>query len=117
MLELVNRCRPTGLLQHVVIGPLRSDTMVANQVALLLTLSVLWPSAALPFTPGNIGNLFGMAESDGRILQRSKRGWMWNQFFLLEEYSGNDHQYVGKNETLKEVHGHHGYNARQWKKH
>uniref|UniRef100_A0A8C2Z4C2 Cadherin 10 n=1 Tax=Cyclopterus lumpus TaxID=8103 RepID=A0A8C2Z4C2_CYCLU len=21
---------------------------------------------------------------------------MWNQFFLLEEYSGNDHQYVGK---------------------
>ncbi|XP_076014285.1 cadherin-10-like isoform X2 [Genypterus blacodes] len=37
-----------------------------------------------------------MAESDGRILQRSKRGWMWNQFFLLEEYGGNDHQYVGK---------------------
>ncbi|XP_056290301.1 cadherin-10-like [Pseudoliparis swirei] len=70
--------------------------MGANQVALLLTLSILWPSAALPFTPGNIGNLFGMAESDGRILQRSKRGWMWNQFFLLEEYSGNDHQYVGK---------------------
>uniref|UniRef100_A0A8D3CUK7 Cadherin-6 n=1 Tax=Scophthalmus maximus TaxID=52904 RepID=A0A8D3CUK7_SCOMX len=33
---------------------------------------------------------------DGRILQRSKRGWMWNQFFLLEEYTGNDHQYVGK---------------------
>uniref|UniRef100_A0A674NLE8 Cadherin-10 n=1 Tax=Takifugu rubripes TaxID=31033 RepID=A0A674NLE8_TAKRU len=39
--------------------------------------------------------LFGM-EGDGRILQRSKRGWMWNQFFLLEEYTGNDHQYVGK---------------------
>ncbi|XP_070784414.1 cadherin-10a isoform X2 [Enoplosus armatus] len=37
-----------------------------------------------------------MPESDGRILQRSKRGWMWNQFFLLEEYTGNDHQYVGK---------------------
>uniref|UniRef100_A0AAQ6I9T1 Cadherin-10 n=1 Tax=Anabas testudineus TaxID=64144 RepID=A0AAQ6I9T1_ANATE len=35
-------------------------------------------------------------KSDGRILQRSKRGWMWNQFFLLEEYAGNDHQYVGK---------------------
>uniref|UniRef100_A0A673D0P0 Cadherin-10 n=1 Tax=Sphaeramia orbicularis TaxID=375764 RepID=A0A673D0P0_9TELE len=51
---------------------------------------------ALPFTPGNIGNLFGMPESDGKILQRSKRGWMWNQFFLLEEYGGNDHQYVGK---------------------
>ncbi|XP_029935040.1 cadherin-10-like isoform X2 [Myripristis murdjan] len=70
--------------------------MITNQLLLLLMLSILWPSAALPFTPGNIGNLFGMTESDGRILQRSKRGWMWNQFFLLEEYGGNDHQYVGK---------------------
>uniref|UniRef100_A0A7N6C1C7 Cadherin-10 n=1 Tax=Anabas testudineus TaxID=64144 RepID=A0A7N6C1C7_ANATE len=70
--------------------------MITNQVLLLLMLSIPWPSIALPFTPGNIGNLFGMTESDGRILQRSKRGWMWNQFFLLEEYAGNDHQYVGK---------------------
>ncbi|XP_042256067.1 cadherin-10a [Thunnus albacares] len=70
--------------------------MITSQVLLLLILSILWPSTALPFTPGNIGNLFGMPESDGRILQRSKRGWMWNQFFLLEEYTGNDHQYVGK---------------------
>ncbi|XP_053496042.1 cadherin-10-like [Ictalurus furcatus] len=29
-------------------------------------------------------------------LRRSKRGWMWNQFFLLEEYTGNEDQYVGK---------------------
>uniref|UniRef100_A0AAQ5Y8K8 Cadherin-10 n=1 Tax=Amphiprion ocellaris TaxID=80972 RepID=A0AAQ5Y8K8_AMPOC len=63
---------------------------------LLLMLSVLPSSAALPLSPGNIGNLFGTSESDGKILQRSKRGWMWNQFFLLEEYTGNDHQYVGK---------------------
>ncbi|XP_069814239.1 cadherin-6-like [Dendropsophus ebraccatus] len=27
---------------------------------------------------------------------RSKRSWMWNQFFLLEEYTGPDNQYVGK---------------------
>ncbi|XP_073486990.1 cadherin-6-like isoform X1 [Aquarana catesbeiana] len=27
---------------------------------------------------------------------RSKRSWMWNQFFLLEEYTGSDYQYVGK---------------------
>lgn len=72
------------------------DTMITNQVVLLLALSMLWPSSAMPFTPENIGKLFGMPESDGRILQRSKRGWMWNQFFLLEEYTGNDHQYVGK---------------------
>ncbi|XP_029955455.1 cadherin-10-like [Salarias fasciatus] len=67
-------------------------------VLLTLALCVVpWPSTALPFTPGNMGNLFGTAEEgDGRILHRSKRGWMWNQFFLLEEYTGNDHQYVGK---------------------
>nr|XP_006634605.1 PREDICTED: cadherin-10-like [Lepisosteus oculatus] len=33
---------------------------------------------------------------DGVALRRSKRGWMWNQFFLLEEYTGTDYQYVGK---------------------
>lgn len=33
---------------------------------------------------------------DGWALKRSKRGWMWNQFFLLEEYTGSDYQYVGK---------------------
>ncbi|KAI4900610.1 hypothetical protein NFI96_005212 [Prochilodus magdalenae] len=33
---------------------------------------------------------------DGLSLRRSKRGWMWNQFFLLEEYTGSDDQYVGK---------------------
>ncbi|XP_037550305.1 cadherin-10 [Nematolebias whitei] len=70
--------------------------MISNQALLLLVLFNLWPSTALPFMPGNIKNLFGMPESDGKVLQRSKRGWMWNQFFLLEEYTGNDHQYVGK---------------------
>ncbi|XP_007486900.1 cadherin-10 isoform X1 [Monodelphis domestica] len=33
---------------------------------------------------------------DGKVLHRQKRGWMWNQFFLLEEYTGSDYQYVGK---------------------
>lgn len=28
--------------------------------------------------------------------QRVKRGWVWNQFFVLEEYMGSDPQYVGK---------------------
>ncbi|KAM9307693.1 cadherin-9-like [Gastrophryne carolinensis] len=31
-----------------------------------------------------------------KILHRAKRGWMWNQFFLLEEYTGSNTQYVGK---------------------
>ncbi|XP_043921261.1 cadherin-6-like [Protopterus annectens] len=33
---------------------------------------------------------------EGMPLRRSKRGWMWNKFFLLEEYTGSDYQYVGK---------------------
>ncbi|XP_077479862.1 cadherin-6 [Stigmatopora argus] len=35
-------------------------------------------------------------DANGVPLRRSKRGWMWNQFFLLEEYTGSDMQYVGK---------------------
>lgn len=27
---------------------------------------------------------------------RSKRSWVWNQFFVLEEYTGTDPLYVGK---------------------
>lgn len=27
---------------------------------------------------------------------RVKRGWVWNQFFVLEEYMGSEPQYVGK---------------------
>lgn len=38
----------------------------------------------------------GLSENDGKTLHRTKRGWMWNQFFLLEEYTGPDTQYVGK---------------------
>ncbi|NXL84374.1 CADH9 protein, partial [Alectura lathami] len=40
-----------------------------------------------------------LSESDGKTLHRTKRGWMWNQFFLLEEYTGPDTQYVGKLHT------------------
>ncbi|XP_068956463.1 cadherin-9 isoform X3 [Petaurus breviceps papuanus] len=40
-----------------------------------------------------------LSEDHGKILRRTKRGWMWNQFFLLEEYTGTDTQYVGKLHT------------------
>ncbi|KAM4688659.1 cadherin-6-like [Discoglossus pictus] len=35
-------------------------------------------------------------EENEKERSRSKRSWMWNQFFLLEEYTGSDYQYVGK---------------------
>ncbi|NXE75265.1 CADH9 protein, partial [Cochlearius cochlearius] len=41
----------------------------------------------------------GLSENGGKTLHRTKRGWMWNQFFLLEEYTGPDTQYVGKLHT------------------
>uniref|UniRef100_A0A671VTC8 Cadherin-12 n=1 Tax=Sparus aurata TaxID=8175 RepID=A0A671VTC8_SPAAU len=40
-------------------------------------------------------------------IQRVKRGWVWNQFFVLEEYMGSDPQYVGKLHTDMD----HGDNA------
>uniref|UniRef100_A0A8C2ZBJ4 Cadherin-20 n=1 Tax=Cyclopterus lumpus TaxID=8103 RepID=A0A8C2ZBJ4_CYCLU len=30
------------------------------------------------------------------LLHRVKRGWVWNQFFVLEEYTGLDPLYIGK---------------------
>lgn len=35
-------------------------------------------------------------QQDKELLRRSKRGWMWRQFFLQEEYTGTEHQYIGK---------------------
>lgn len=34
--------------------------------------------------------------SEEKPLKRVRRGWMWNQFFLQEEYTGSDYQYIGK---------------------
>uniref|UniRef100_A0A3B4EUB6 Cadherin-12 n=1 Tax=Pundamilia nyererei TaxID=303518 RepID=A0A3B4EUB6_9CICH len=44
-----------------------------------------------------IGQLSGL---QGRLgTHRIKRGWVWNQFFVLEEYMGSEPQYVGKLHT------------------
>ncbi|XP_056149708.1 cadherin-6-like [Lampris incognitus] len=32
----------------------------------------------------------------GELLHRVRRNWIWNQFFLQEEYTGSDYQYIGK---------------------
>ncbi|XP_056627776.1 cadherin-12 [Triplophysa dalaica] len=41
----------------------------------------------------------GGRNGGSRGFQRVKRGWVWNQFFVLEEYMGSDPQYVGKLHT------------------
>ncbi|XP_066481890.1 cadherin-6 isoform X3 [Tiliqua scincoides] len=45
--------------------------------------------------PENI-KVLDLSRNNRKELHRSKRSWMWNQFFLLEEYTGSDYQYVGK---------------------
>ncbi|XP_067905175.1 cadherin-11 isoform X1 [Heterodontus francisci] len=35
----------------------------------------------------------------GQVLHRSKRGWVWNQFFVIEEYTGPDPVLVGRLHT------------------
>ncbi|XP_003507422.1 cadherin-20 [Cricetulus griseus] len=55
-----------------------------------LTTTVL---SSTPMTGVELKTLFSdRAQSH----QRSKRSWVWNQFFVLEEYTGTDPLYVGK---------------------
>ncbi|KAM9350154.1 cadherin-6-like [Symphorus nematophorus] len=42
------------------------------------------------------GEVDGAAIRGEKLLRRVRRGWMWNQFFLQEEYTGSDYQYIGK---------------------
>ncbi|TSN21226.1 Cadherin-6 [Bagarius yarrelli] len=42
------------------------------------------------------GRILRLQQWDTRVLHRSKRDWMWRQFFLSEEYTGSNYQYVGK---------------------
>ncbi|KAM7390137.1 hypothetical protein PAMA_008351 [Pampus argenteus] len=44
-------------------------------------------------------SLGGPMRNGAAGFQRVKRGWVWNQFFVLEEYMGSDPQYVGKLHT------------------
>ncbi|XP_057215070.1 cadherin-12 [Triplophysa rosa] len=48
---------------------------------------------------GLAGPSAGGRNGGSRGFQRVKRGWVWNQFFVLEEYMGSDPQYVGKLHT------------------
>ncbi|KAL4635401.1 cadherin-7-like [Arapaima gigas] len=66
---------------------------VAGLVALLLCYS--WDTESMALSP-NSGPLRQETEAAGGAQRRLKRSWVWNQFFVLEEYTGNDPLYVGK---------------------
>lgn len=66
--------------------------MIINQLTFLLLFCLPgWSGALIRPVPG-----ISTSDRDGRTLHRTKRGWMWNSFFLLEEWTGTGKQYVGK---------------------
>lgn len=84
-------------------------------ISLLMDTEVMWTSVKHHSTKYREGGLFlgtnmtnlqssfrsqrnqtKLMEMDKDSQQRPKRGWIWNQFFVLEEHIGPDPQYVGK---------------------
>ncbi|MCJ8744756.1 hypothetical protein PDJAM_G00122200 [Pangasius djambal] len=63
-----------------------------------LTAFLLWAWAAHCADAMTLlrGKEVSRRERNLETLKRSKRGWMWKQFFLQEEYTGTDYQYIGK---------------------
>ncbi|XP_029955532.1 cadherin-7 [Salarias fasciatus] len=71
---------------------------VCRALALLAILPPLWERGCWGLIHGT-GDLEKSPRSDPdpwEVLHRQKRSWVWNQFFVLEEYTGNEPLYVGK---------------------
>ncbi|XP_035275813.1 cadherin-8-like [Anguilla rostrata] len=92
--------------------PKRSEEMLAD---LWTSLLLMWITCALhvsmaPFNNQSkslqTGSGGSREPSEGqRILSRAKRGWVWNQMFVLEEFSGPDPILVGRLHTDLDVGG------------
>ncbi|XP_038626227.1 cadherin-12 [Tachyglossus aculeatus] len=76
--------------------------LTRNCLSLLLWVlfhgGLLTPLKPLPPQTSAADSRENVIAMSGRPLpaQRVKRGWVWNQFFVLEEYMGSEPQYVGK---------------------
>ncbi|KAG8009581.1 Cadherin-7 [Nibea albiflora] len=71
---------------------------ICRALALLTLLFPLRERGCWGLNPSS-GDLEESPNSDPdpwEVLQRHKRSWVWNQFFVLEEYTGNEPLYVGK---------------------
>ncbi|XP_028289948.1 cadherin-7-like [Gouania willdenowi] len=68
----------------------------------LALLALLFPSQedkgcwGLNVAPGDLEKSPRSDPDPWEALHRHKRSWVWNQFFVLEEYTGNEPLYVGK---------------------
>ncbi|XP_051042275.1 cadherin-22 isoform X2 [Phodopus roborovskii] len=79
------RPRPDGALRA---GAALSPVLLL----LLLLLPLLWAAS----TPGPSSSSPGTQQDNQLGAGRVKRGWVWNQFFVVEEYTGTEPLYVGK---------------------
>lgn len=81
------RPRPNGaLLAGAALSP------VLLLLLLLPLLGHLWAAS----TPGPSSSSPGTQQDNQLGSGRVKRGWVWNQFFVVEEYTGSEPLYVGK---------------------
>ncbi|XP_036605937.1 bax inhibitor 1-like [Trichosurus vulpecula] len=68
---------------------------------IILWITVLPYIYMAPMTPSQVlpsGSSLGLnvVSEEQRVLNRSKRGWVWNQMFVLEEFSGPEPILVGR---------------------
>ncbi|KAM4743749.1 cadherin-8 [Anableps anableps] len=92
--------------------PKRSEEMLVDLwMSLLLVWITFVPSVSMtPIggqsrtaqTGGSAAAASGLGEGQ-RLLSRAKRGWVWNQMFVLEEFSGRDPILVGRLHTDLDV--------------
>ncbi|CAM4592057.1 unnamed protein product [Leuciscus chuanchicus] len=77
---------------------MRAASSPACLSPLLLCLCVLQRSYGTPSPPSPTftHNKTKLPDGDKDSHHRPKRGWIWNQFFVLEEHIGPEDQYVGK---------------------
>ncbi|XP_045907858.1 cadherin-9-like [Micropterus dolomieu] len=71
-------------------------TILLGVVWLFLGLSLVALSLNGRRTEAGDGEGMEAVTRDEKLLKRVRRGWMWNQFFLQEEYTGSERQYIGK---------------------
>lgn len=53
---------------------------------------------------GEGGGASGCVHSQQGRMRRRRRSWVWNQFFVLEEYTGDEPLYVGKVRRKRAIH-------------
>ncbi|MEJ1279086.1 hypothetical protein NN561_010013 [Cricetulus griseus] len=77
-------------------GALRAGAALSSVLLLLLLLLPLLGHLRAASTPGPSSSSPGTQQDNQLGAGRVKRGWVWNQFFVVEEYTGTEPLYVGK---------------------